>query len=143
MTTPAPRPAPPADTAVDPSADDGCYRALQARDARFDGRFFVGVTSTGTTGTGSRVATEGRVSDELFARIEKRFGKAVIIDLLATCGYYATLGLGLNVVVGLAGLLDLGFVASFSGIVTFKKSEAIRAAATVQPIVGGSVGPWP
>lgn len=47
MTTPAPRPAPPADTAVDPSADDGCYRALQARDARFDGRFFTGVTSTG------------------------------------------------------------------------------------------------
>jgi len=25
----------------------GCYRALQARDARFDGRFFVGVASTG------------------------------------------------------------------------------------------------
>lgn len=25
----------------------GCYRALQARDARFDGRFFVGVSSTG------------------------------------------------------------------------------------------------
>ena len=47
MTTLAPRPAPPADTAVDPSADDGCYRALQARDARFDGRFFTGVTSTG------------------------------------------------------------------------------------------------
>ena len=23
-----------------------CYRALKARDARFDGRFFVGVTST-------------------------------------------------------------------------------------------------
>lgn len=26
---------------------DRCYRALRARDARFDGRFFVGVTSTG------------------------------------------------------------------------------------------------
>ena len=26
---------------------DICYRALQARDARFDGRFFTGVTSTG------------------------------------------------------------------------------------------------
>jgi len=24
-----------------------CYRALKAHDARFDGRFFVGVTSTG------------------------------------------------------------------------------------------------
>jgi AraC family transcriptional regulator of adaptative response / DNA-3-methyladenine glycosylase II len=27
--------------------DDACYRALCARDARFDGRLFVGVTSTG------------------------------------------------------------------------------------------------
>ncbi|MCI0572970.1 MAG: helix-turn-helix domain-containing protein [Myxococcaceae bacterium] len=26
---------------------DACYRALKARDSRFDGRFFVGVTSTG------------------------------------------------------------------------------------------------
>ena len=26
---------------------EGCYRALQARDARFDGQFFTGVTSTG------------------------------------------------------------------------------------------------
>jgi AraC family transcriptional regulator of adaptative response / DNA-3-methyladenine glycosylase II len=26
---------------------DSCYRAYQARDSRFDGRFFVGVTSTG------------------------------------------------------------------------------------------------
>ena len=26
---------------------DACYRALKARDARFDGRFFTGVTSTG------------------------------------------------------------------------------------------------
>ena len=28
-------------------ADDDCYRALTARDARFDGSFFTGVTSTG------------------------------------------------------------------------------------------------
>ena len=26
---------------------DTCYRALQARDQRFDGRFFTAVTSTG------------------------------------------------------------------------------------------------
>jgi len=26
---------------------DACYLALKARDARFDGRFFTGVTSTG------------------------------------------------------------------------------------------------
>ena len=31
-------------TAIDPQA---AYRALQAHDARFDGRLFVGVTSTG------------------------------------------------------------------------------------------------
>jgi len=28
-------------------SDDNCYLALQAKDARFDGRFFTGVTSTG------------------------------------------------------------------------------------------------
>jgi AraC family transcriptional regulator of adaptative response / DNA-3-methyladenine glycosylase II len=27
--------------------DDTCYAAMQSRDARFDGAFFVGVTSTG------------------------------------------------------------------------------------------------
>jgi AraC family transcriptional regulator of adaptative response / DNA-3-methyladenine glycosylase II len=32
---------------MDVSDKDACYRALQARDARFDGRLFVGVTSTG------------------------------------------------------------------------------------------------
>ncbi len=31
-------------SSIDP---DACYRALTARDARFDGRFFTGVTSTG------------------------------------------------------------------------------------------------
>ena len=30
-----------------PLADDDCYLALRARDARFDGSFFTGVTSTG------------------------------------------------------------------------------------------------
>ncbi|WOI45073.1 AlkA N-terminal domain-containing protein [Acidovorax sp. BLS4] len=30
-----------------PDADDARYRAMAARDARFDGRFFTGVTSTG------------------------------------------------------------------------------------------------
>lgn len=39
---------PPANLAPEPPADDaGRYLALQARDARFDGRFFTGVTSTG------------------------------------------------------------------------------------------------
>jgi 4-carboxymuconolactone decarboxylase len=40
---------------------------------------------------------EGRVSDDLFWRANARFGKAVVIDLVATCGYYAMLGLGMNV----------------------------------------------
>src|SRR5512139_136241 len=30
-----------------PLTPDACYLALKARDARFDGRFFIGVTSTG------------------------------------------------------------------------------------------------
>lgn len=31
----------------DPLNDDACYRALEAKDARFDGLFFVGVATTG------------------------------------------------------------------------------------------------
>ncbi|MFL5389422.1 MAG: Ada metal-binding domain-containing protein, partial [Myxococcales bacterium] len=27
--------------------EDVCYRALRTRDARFDGRFFIGVRTTG------------------------------------------------------------------------------------------------
>jgi AraC family transcriptional regulator of adaptative response / DNA-3-methyladenine glycosylase II len=34
-------------TAAEPLQADACYLALKARDARFDGRFFTGVTSTG------------------------------------------------------------------------------------------------
>jgi AraC family transcriptional regulator of adaptative response / DNA-3-methyladenine glycosylase II len=34
-------------TTAIPLADDDCYLALKARDARFDGSFFTGVTSTG------------------------------------------------------------------------------------------------
>ena len=30
-----------------PTADDACYLAVKARDARFDGSFFTGITSTG------------------------------------------------------------------------------------------------
>jgi AraC family transcriptional regulator of adaptative response / DNA-3-methyladenine glycosylase II len=51
MTPAVPPPNSPAGTAnlqsfSAPDADS-CYLALQARDARFDGRFFIGVTSTG------------------------------------------------------------------------------------------------
>ena len=33
--------------ATDSQSADACYQVLQTRDARFDGRFFIGVTSTG------------------------------------------------------------------------------------------------
>ena len=36
-----------ANVGADTAGDDAHYLALQARDARFDGRFFTGVTSTG------------------------------------------------------------------------------------------------
>ncbi|WP_298924367.1 DNA-3-methyladenine glycosylase 2 family protein [uncultured Ramlibacter sp.] len=35
------------ESATDALQADACYLALKARDARFDGRFFIGVTSTG------------------------------------------------------------------------------------------------
>ncbi len=41
--------------------------------------------------------TDGRVSDKLFMLADFRFGKAVVLDLVATCGYYGMLGLGINV----------------------------------------------
>ncbi len=57
---------------------------------------------------------EGRVSDELFDRADKRFGKALIIDLLATCGYYAMLGWGMNVTQPATPAFLAGFVPAFS-----------------------------
>src|SRR3546814_3533922 len=37
----------PADNAAMDLDPDACYRAISTRDARFDGRLFVGVTTTG------------------------------------------------------------------------------------------------
>jgi AraC family transcriptional regulator of adaptative response / DNA-3-methyladenine glycosylase II len=34
-------------SSISPPSDDACYLALKAHDARFDGHFFTGVTSTG------------------------------------------------------------------------------------------------
>lgn len=42
------------------------------------------------------MVTDGRVDDDLFKRTKARFGEAGIIDLIATCGYYGTLGLVIN-----------------------------------------------
>jgi 4-carboxymuconolactone decarboxylase len=57
---------------------------------------------------------EGRVSDEVFDRADRRFGKAVIVDLLATCGYYAMLGMGMNVTQAPVPAFLAGFVPAFS-----------------------------
>lgn len=43
------------------------------------------------------MCADGRVDDDVFERAEQRFGRAVIIDLVAVCGYYAMLALGINV----------------------------------------------
>lgn len=48
--------------------DDACYLALKARDARFDGRFFTGVTSTGVyCRPVCRVRTPRRENCQFFA----------------------------------------------------------------------------
>jgi len=61
----------------------------------------------------SALFADGRVSDELFLRVDSRFGKAVIVELLATCGYYAMLGMGLNVTQATAPAFLAGFVPAF------------------------------
>ncbi|WP_160142167.1 carboxymuconolactone decarboxylase family protein [Pigmentiphaga humi] len=57
---------------------------------------------------------EGRVSDELFKQFEEAFGKAEAIDLIVTCGYYATLGMVLNVSKASAPAFLEGFEPAFS-----------------------------
>lgn len=57
---------------------------------------------------------EGRVSDELFERFNQRFGKAVAIDLIVTSGYYATLGMVINVSKAAAPAFLEGFTPAFS-----------------------------
>ncbi|MFN9474334.1 DNA-3-methyladenine glycosylase 2 family protein [Acidovorax sp.] len=47
MSTPLLSPGPPSPATAAAADDEGRYLALQTRDARFDGRFFTGVTSTG------------------------------------------------------------------------------------------------
>ena len=44
---PAAQPAIKTSLPPDTTGDDACYLALKTRDARFDGRFFTAVTSTG------------------------------------------------------------------------------------------------
>ncbi len=60
------------------------------------------------------------------------------IRMLFLVALYATLGMGLNVVVGLAGLLDLGFVAFFA---TGAYVVAIWGA-PVSPAVAGTMNYW-
>ncbi len=75
----------------------------------------------------SELHARGRVSDDTFARAEKRFGKVVILDLIATCGYYATLGMVLNVtqtVLPPEVVLPFSVPADLSTPVGFPASEA-------------------
>ena len=46
--------------------DEGCYRAVKSKDQRFDGWFFVGVTSTGIFCRPSCPATTPRRSNVRF-----------------------------------------------------------------------------
>jgi len=57
---------------------------------------------------------EGRISDELFDRFDQRFGRAAAIDLIVTCGYYATLGMVLNVSKAATPAFLEGFEPAFS-----------------------------
>lgn len=58
--------------------------------------------------------------------------------MLFLVGLYVTLGIGLNVVVGLAGLLDLGFVAFFA---TGAYVVAIFGS-PVSPVIDGTINYW-
>lgn len=61
----------------------------------------------------SSLYAEGRVSDELFDSVANRFGKAAVIDIVVTCGYYATLGLAMNVAQPATPAFLEGFVPAF------------------------------
>lgn len=45
----------------------------------------------------TEIHATGRASDSTLQAMETRFGKAMIIEFIATCGYYKTLGLSMNV----------------------------------------------
>jgi len=57
---------------------------------------------------------QGRVDDALFERAAARLGKPVVIDLVTTCGYYATLGLSMNVTQPAVPAFLAGFTPAFS-----------------------------
>ncbi|CAN5234939.1 hypothetical protein BH18ACT5_BH18ACT5_13070 [soil metagenome] len=63
-------------------------------------------------------------------------GKAFVADVLGTVGVYILLGLGLNIVVGYAGLLDLGYVAFYAvgayvvALLTARSSSLVNATVT-------------
>ncbi len=56
----------------------------------------------------------GRVADELLDQCEATFGKTKIIELLATCGYYAMLGKGMNVTQAQTPKFLSGFTPAFT-----------------------------
>jgi len=63
-------------------------------------------------------------------------GKEFVADVLGSVGLYILLGLGLNIVVGYAGLLDLGYVAFYAvcaytvALMTARSSSFVNATVT-------------
>jgi branched-chain amino acid transport system permease protein len=63
-------------------------------------------------------------------------GKEFVADVLGSVGLYVLLGLGLNIVVGYAGLLDLGYVAFYAvgaytvALMTARSSSFVNATVT-------------
>lgn len=85
--------------------------------------------SSGFQNASARLATVWRPINERFARIPTKHYLSILvlavviypllannymIDVGITCLVYMVLGLGLNIVVGLAGLLDLGYIAFYA-----------------------------
>ncbi len=72
------------------------------------------------------------------------FAGKITQELLANVGIFLLLALGLNIVVGLAGLLDLGYVAFFAvGAYTHRRAHLARLSRLVTPELPGSGGALP
>lgn len=56
----------------------------------------------------------GRVSEDIFQKVANHLGRTMVIELMATCGYYAMLGLSMNVSHPLVPKFLAGFQPAFS-----------------------------
>ena len=110
------------------------------------GRRSVGVAKTGAT-TGQRFFLFGLIAVALVAPL---FLSNYMLSVIILALIYVLLGLGLNIVVGLAGLLDLGYVAFYAVGAYFMALGALYLdlgfwiclplAAIAAAIVGGLLG---